>query len=53
MWHFGGWNAITLLFKDCNTSLFEVVKLGEFEEDIVPILKNNVVILEIMCEIDF
>ena len=32
IWYFGGWNAFTILFGDCDTSPFEVVKLGEIEE---------------------
>ena len=47
IWYFGGWNAFTILFGDCNTSPFEVVKLGELEEDVIPVLKDNKQELEI------
>lgn len=50
IWYFGGWNAFTILFGDCNTSPFEVVKLGKLEEDIIPILKENKQELEITIE---
>lgn len=50
IWYFGGWNAFTILFKDCNTSLFEVVNLGKLEEDIIPLLKDNKQELEITVE---
>lgn len=52
VWYFGGWNAFTILFGDCNTAPFEVVKLGEIEEDVVPLLKNAENVLSIQCEIE-
>ena len=52
VWYFGGWNAFTILFGDCNTAPFEVVKLGEIKEDIVPALKNEKQTLNILCELD-
>ena len=50
IWYFGGWNAFTILFGDCDTSPFEVVKLGELEEDVVDNLKNNKEEIEILVE---
>lgn len=52
IWYFSGWNAFTILFGDCDTSPFEVVKLGQLQEDIVPILKNNKQELEITISKD-
>lgn len=52
VWYFGGWNAFTILFGDCNTAPFEVVKLGEIKEDVVPLLKNAAHTLRILCEKD-
>ena len=52
VWYFGGWNAFTILFGDCNTSPFEVVKLGSLEEDIVPVLKDAGRTVNILCELD-
>ena len=52
IWYFGGWNAFTILFGDCDTSPFEVVKLGKVEENVIPILKNNKESIEILFELD-
>ena len=51
IWYFGGWNAFTILFGDCDTSPFEVVKLGEIEENIIPVLKNNKPHINILLEL--
>ena len=50
IWYFGGWNAFTILFGDYDTSPFEVVKLGELDEDVVDTLKNKKEELEILIE---
>ena len=52
VWYFGGWNAFTILFGDCDTSPFDVVKLGELQEDVVPVLSPAEQRLEIVWEID-
>ena len=52
IWYFGGWNAFTILFGDCDTSPFQVVKLGEMVEDVVPELKDAGSSLKIKCEVD-
>ncbi len=50
VWYFGGWNAFTILFGDCNTYPFEVVKLGDVEEDISKFLENKGQTIKILCE---
>ena len=52
VWYFGGWNAFTILFGDCNTYPFEVVKLGELKEDVVSALKDESEEIKILCEED-
>lgn len=52
IWYFGGWNAFTILFGDCNTSPFQVVKLGDVVENVIPILKDNEDQIEILFELD-
>lgn len=50
VWYFGGWNAFTVLFGDCNTFPFEVVKLGTFETDISEELSKEKSTIKILCE---
>ena len=52
VWYFAGWNAFTILFGDCNTAPFEVVRLGEMEEDIASFLCNAGRSLRILCELE-
>lgn len=52
IWYFGGWNAFTILFGDCDTTPFEVVKLGEVVEDVIPVLKDNNEVIKILFELD-
>ncbi|MBQ8451930.1 MAG: hypothetical protein IJ538_04065 [Clostridia bacterium] len=52
VWYFGGWNAFTILFTGGSTYPYEVVKLGEFVEDVASVLKNEKSHLRILCELE-
>ena len=37
--YFGGWNCLSLLFDNVNVAPYQLVKLGDFEEDVASFLK--------------
>ena len=39
--YFGGWNCLSLLFDDVSVSPYQLVKLGDFEENITSFLKQS------------
>ena len=39
--YFGGWNCLSLLFDDVNVAPYQLVKLGDFEEDVALSLKQS------------
>ena len=39
--YFGGWNCLSLLFDDVNVAPYQLVKLGDFEEDVASFLKQS------------
>lgn len=52
IWYFDGWNALTILFDNCDTSPFEVVKLGDVNGDIASFLKDGKDKVKILLELD-
>lgn len=52
VFYFQGWNAFTILFDDFNTSPYDVVRLGEMVEDVVPQLKHSGETVRIGCEVE-
>lgn len=51
--YFGGWNCLSLLFEDVNVApYYQLVKLGDFEEDIASFLKQSTDIILIKIEIE-
>ena len=50
--YFGGWNCLSLLFEDVNVAPYQLVKLGDFEEDIASFLKQSTDIILIKIEIE-
>ena len=52
LYYFEGWNAISLVFKDCDTAPFEIHHVGDFEEDASAVLKMADDHLHIICELE-
>ena len=50
--YFGGWNCLSLLFEDVNVAPYQLVKLGDFEEDIASLLKQSADSISIKIEVD-
>lgn len=41
LFYFEPWNALSILFKDANTSPYQIFHIGDFEEDISELLKKQ------------
>jgi hypothetical protein len=39
--YFGGWNCLSLLFADADVAPYQLVKIGEFDREIVSLLKKS------------
>ena len=50
--YFGGWNCLSLLFEDVNVSPYQLVKLGDFEEDVASLLKQSKGTISIRIEVE-
>ena len=49
---FGGWNCLSLLFDDVNVAPYQLVKLGNFEEDVASLLKQSKGTIPIKIDVD-
>ena len=47
---FEAWNAMNIIFKDCDIAPYKIAYLGEFEEDVSQLLQNEKSMLLIRCE---
>ena len=52
IWFFEDWNAFCLIFKDCDTSPWKIIHLGDFEEDISEELSKSSSYINVKCEVD-
>ena len=50
--YFGGWNCLSLLFEDVNVSPYQLVKLGDFEEDVTSLFKQSKGTISIKIEVE-
>ena len=50
--YFGGWNCLSLLFDDVNVAPYQLVKLGNFEEDVTSIFKQSKGTISIKIDVD-
>ena len=39
--YFGGWNCLSLLFADADVAPYQLVKIGEFDSEMVSLLKKS------------
>lgn len=51
LYYFEGWNALSLVFKDCDTAPFDIHHIGDFEEDISAALEKMGGHVQILCEL--
>ena len=52
LYYFEGWNALSLVFKDCDTAPYEIHHAGDFEEDVSAVLERADRHLHIICELE-
>lgn len=50
LYYFEGWNALSLVFRDCSTAPYQIHHIGDFEEDIVAVLEKMGRNVRILCE---
>ncbi len=50
--YFGGWNCLSLLFADADVSPYQLVKLGEFDKEMVALLKKSVSSVKVKIDVE-
>lgn len=50
IYYFEGWNAVSLVIKDCNTAPYPIFYLGDFENDVSAMLSSAGEHIRILCE---
>ena len=50
LYYFEGWNAISLVFRNCNTAPYQIHHIGDFEEDVSVVLEKLGRSVRILCE---
>lgn len=50
LYYFEGWNALSLVFKDCDTAPYKIHHIGDFEEDVSGALEKTGRSVRILCE---
>lgn len=53
LYYFEGWNALSLVFRDCNTEPYKINYIGDFEEDAAAALEKMVRNINITCEVEY
>ena len=52
LYYFEGWNALSLVFKDCDTAPYQIHHIGDFEEDVSAVLEKMGGRIHILCELE-
>ena len=52
LYYFEGWNALSLVFKDCDTAPYQIHPIGDFEEDLSSVLDGMGEHIHILCELE-
>ena len=50
LYYFDGWNAMSLVFRECDTAPYQIHQIGEFEEDVSTVLEKAGRSIRIQCE---
>ena len=52
LYYFKGWNALSLVFRDCDTAPYQIHHIGDFEEDVSTVLEKMGGRIHILCELE-
>ena len=52
LYYFEGWNALSLVFRDCDTAPYKIHHIGDFEENIADVLEKKGRNINIFCEVE-
>ena len=52
LYFFEGWNALSLVFRDCDTAPYEIHHVGDFQEDLASVLEKAGRKIHILCEVE-
>ena len=52
LYYFEGWNALSLVFRDCDTAPYKIHHIGDFEEDAATNLEKMGRSIHILCEVE-
>ena len=52
LYYFEGWNALSLVFRDCDTAPYQIHQIGELEEDMSAMLERAGGSAHICCEVE-
>ena len=50
LYYFEGWNAFSLVFRDCDTAPYQIHFVGDFEESMSAVLEKAGGSVHILCE---
>ena len=52
LYYFEGWNALSFVFRDCDTAPYKIHHIGDFEEDVASVLEEMGRNIHILCEVE-
>ena len=50
LYYFEGWNALSLVIRDCDTVPFQINHIGDFDGDVSAALKDKGASIRVTCE---
>lgn len=50
LYYFEGWNALSLVFRDCDTAPYKIHHLGDFADDVSDVLEKSGGRIQVLCE---
>ena len=50
LYYFEGWNALSLVFRDCNIAPYQIHQIDNFEENVSAVLEKLGSNIQILCE---
>lgn len=50
LYYFEGWNALSIVFKDCDTAPYKIYHVGNFDEELSALLEKSGGSVLILCE---
>ena len=52
LYYFEGWNALSLVFHDCDTAPYKIHHIGDFEDDMAAVIENMGRSIHISCNVE-